>query len=73
MGQKKEPKTWEETESLDEILSPEEKDIISGLSKKESCPHLQRTGKSFYYCGKDLSEDEIKKIENGKPLPTNPA
>ena len=63
-------KTWDDIETFDDIVSPAEKEIISrleaGLSSK--CPHLQKEGDFFYYCGLKISEVKDRKPEYSSPI-----
>ena len=62
-------KTWDDIRSFDDIISSEERKIISELERilRAKCPYLQREGESFYYCGLNLSE-----VKDKKPAPFNP-
>lgn len=66
------PKTWNNIKKFDDIVTKQERKIISDLGKhikKEDirvCPHLRKEGKFFYYCG--LNIEDVDK----KPSPTNP-
>ncbi len=61
-------KTWEDIKTFDDIVLSRERDIISGLEQRlgQKCPHLQKKGKFFYYCGYGLES-----IEPLRPSPFN--
>jgi len=63
-------KTWENIKSFDEILTKEEKGIISDLEKeaKAKCPFLRKEGKFFYYCGVCLEENIEKEVSFTSPI-----
>ena len=67
-------KTWEEINTFDDIILESEREIISDLEKEikdkdiETCPHLKKEGKFFYYCGFDLSEVKDKKPSCNNPI-----
>jgi len=62
-------KTWDDIRSFDDIISSEERKIISELERRlrAKCPYLQREGEFFYYCGLNLLE-----VKDKKPSPLSP-
>lgn len=62
-------KTWKDIRSFDDIVNEGEKRVMSRLAieNQKQCHFLEKEGKFFYYCGKDLST-----VQDKTPSPSNP-
>ncbi|MBI4116789.1 hypothetical protein HY449_03540 [Candidatus Pacearchaeota archaeon] len=64
-------KTWGDLESVDEIFSDAERELIGNLEKeapeRKRCPSLKKEGKFFYYCGLQAGDEAELELN-----PTNP-
>ena len=62
--------SWEELEKYDQIIRPEEREIIDFLRRQnpQQCPDLRRDGEFFYFCGKGLPKALKPKLSPGDPM-----
>ncbi len=66
----KEPLTWEELKSLDDIVTPQERviNINLALDSPIRCPLLKKDGEHFYYCGAGIPEGTKPELNPGDPI-----
>jgi hypothetical protein len=68
MEDKKTPRTWDDVNSLDDCVIPEEKKILRELKIEKTCPELGKVGQYFYFCKKDYAPKDGDKL----PSPSSP-
>lgn len=57
-------KTWEDVTCLDDCILERDRKVLDILKKeiisKKRCPHFKKEGDYFYFCGKNLAEEDLK-------------
>lgn len=63
-------KTWKEIQSVDELVTDAEKQIIRDVEKEERkiCPYLKKLGDYFYHCTQGLTGKEKLEFESFNPI-----